>query len=170
MYRGRSLTADQVDRSRASRRKSTKKWRGKIRASGLCGQCGVRLITKNRSSCGRCLSAKKEKYNNDPKYTLAAVKKRREELRREVFSKYDDHGRSSGPSCRCCRETEPVFLTIDHVNGGGNKHRREIGQGGTALHRWLKRNGFPDGFQILCWNCNFAKHVRSRCPHKDAIR
>jgi hypothetical protein len=33
------------------------------------------------------------------------------------------------------------------------------------LHRWLKNSGYPPGFQVLCFNCNFAKHRKGQCPH-----
>lgn len=70
--------------------------------------------------------------------------------------------------CACCGESEYEFLTIDHVNGGGIKHRKEMGGGsGVDWHKWLKRNNFPDGFQILCMNCNLAKGKLGECPHVD---
>src|SRR5579859_8227770 len=31
-----------------------------------------------------------------------------------------------GWACACCGETVVAFLCIDHVNGGGNKHREEL--------------------------------------------
>ena len=33
---------------------------------------------------------------------------------------------------------------------------------------WLKRNDYPPGFQVLCHNCNWAKHALGRCPHQPA--
>lgn len=71
------------------------------------------------------------------------------------------------PSCACCRETEEVFLTLDHIEGGGNADRRSRGhKGGTQAYRELKREGFPPGFRVLCWNCNFAYHLLGVCPHQ----
>jgi uroporphyrinogen-III decarboxylase len=73
------------------------------------------------------------------------------------------------PSCKCCGEKEIKFLSIDHTNGGGNKHRKEIGlkdgKGGNICH-WIIKNNFPDGFQVLCHNCNMAKGFYGKCPHK----
>jgi hypothetical protein len=70
----------------------------------------------------------------------------------------------------CCGETEPLFLTLDHINGGGNKHRREIkesGKGSGSFYEWLKRNGYPPGFQVLCQNCNVGKWRNGGvCPHQ----
>lgn len=67
------------------------------------------------------------------------------------------------PKCACCGETIYEFLAIDHINGGGNKHRREIG---VNIYGWLVKNSFPGGFQVLCHNCNLAKGFYGICPHE----
>lgn len=39
------------------------------------------------------------------------------------------------------------------------------------LNHWIIRNDFPDGFQVLCHNCNFAKGKKGNnnmCPHEKA--
>lgn len=74
----------------------------------------------------------------------------------------------NSPKCACCNEVTYQFLGIDHIEGGGNKHRKEIGKsmGGQNLYRWLLKNNFPDGFQVLCHNCNLAKGFYGVCPHK----
>jgi hypothetical protein len=77
-----------------------------------------------------------------------------------VFAAY------GGYICKCCGETEPSFMTIDHINGGGHAHVKMIGGYGN-LYAWLKRNNFPNGFQVLCFNCNHGKHLNDGiCPHK----
>lgn len=69
--------------------------------------------------------------------------------------------------CFCCGEKILEFLCIDHINGGGNKHRKEIGTRGS-LYWWLKRNDFPSGFQISCHNCNQGRQINGGiCPHKN---
>jgi hypothetical protein len=71
-----------------------------------------------------------------------------------------------GPICKCCGETELKFLSIDHINGGGSKHRKEYGVGGgKGIYRWLAKNNYPPGFQVLCHNCNLAKGFYGSCPH-----
>lgn len=70
-----------------------------------------------------------------------------------------------GKSCVCCSEKNTAFLCIDHINGGGEKHRKQIG-GGSAFYKWIVKNDYPDGFQTLCHNCNFAKWRYGICPHK----
>lgn len=82
--------------------------------------------------------------------------------------KADVFGHYGGYRCVCCGETEPVFLVIDHVNGGGNAERRKIGpqgtRGGAGQYWMLKKAGYPSGYQVLCHNCNFAR-IRGVCPH-----
>lgn len=70
-----------------------------------------------------------------------------------------------GGKCACCGETTYEFLAIDHV-GGGKKHRAKIK---VNIAYWLKKNGFPKGFRILCHNCNMAKDRYGYCPHEPVI-
>ena len=91
-------------------------------------------------------------------------RKCRRKLRLLALSKYG----GNPPKCACCEEAEIGFLTIDHINGISNReHRKEIGNGGSNLYSWLKKNNFPNGFQVLCYNCNCAKGHYGQCPHKE---
>ena len=68
--------------------------------------------------------------------------------------------------CSCCGEKEYLFLEIDHLNGGGNKHRKSVTSDKIAA--WLIRCKFPKGFGVLCCNCNKGKHLNGgKCPHKS---
>lgn len=70
-----------------------------------------------------------------------------------------------GHECVCCGVAYAWALEIDHINGGGNKHRREIGIGN--LYKWLVKNNFPPGYQILCCICNKGKLNKTMCPHNN---
>lgn len=90
-----------------------------------------------------------------------------DDLRHETIMAY------GGYKCACCGETEPLFLEIDHVDNNGAEHRRSLGYEGNgkgaggATWKWLKKNGFPPGFQILCSNCNKGKARNGGvCPHQ----
>lgn len=72
-----------------------------------------------------------------------------------------------GGECSCCSENRYEFLTIDHVNNDGASHRKEFGE---AIGSWLKKNGYPAGFQVLCMNCNWAKGRYGECPHERERR
>lgn len=74
-----------------------------------------------------------------------------------------------GRACACCGTTER--LTIDHVNGDGAEHRAAMrNRGGGHTYHWLVVNGFPSGFQTLCWPCNNSKArgLRCRINHEES--
>lgn len=73
-----------------------------------------------------------------------------------------------GSRCNCCGLSDSRFLTIDHVEYG--KHNRmsdaEKRRVGINVYRQVIREGFPNRFQILCMNCNWAKGVFGKCFHQ----
>lgn len=80
-------------------------------------------------------------------------------LKLEILNAY-------GNKCICCKEKNIEFLTIDHINGNGSEHRKEVGAG-TAFYHWLKKNNFPSEFRILCFNCNCSMGIFGYCPHNN---
>src|SRR3972149_4067314 len=73
-----------------------------------------------------------------------------------------------GGLCRCCKEAHPAFLSIDHVDGGGKKELEGLGR--DKYYRqvtiFVADNPGQRKYQILCHNCNFAKHFYpGGCPH-----
>ena len=68
-----------------------------------------------------------------------------------------------GGKCSCCGETALEFLAMDHIDGGGSRHRRSLQ---WHLYEWLKRQGFPPGFRVLCHNCNLSRGYYGFCPHE----
>jgi hypothetical protein len=59
---------------------------------------------------------------------------------------------------------------MDHVKGGGMKHKREIGTG-MQFYRAIRDAGFPPDYQCLCMNCQFIKrHVNKEVPSKHLPR
>lgn len=75
-------------------------------------------------------------------------------LRTEVIEAY-------GGCCCQCGFTDRRALHIDHVNGDGSQDRKKHR---TALQmvRWIIRNHFPSGYQILCANCNCIKMFENK--------
>lgn len=86
----------------------------------------------------------------------------REKLRRLVIGAYSNQANN----CSCCGESEFDFLTIDHINGKSTDVRGGASpRCGYPLYRWLVRNEFPQGYQVLCMNCNVSKGKRGICAH-----
>lgn len=131
---------------------------------GLCRSCGVKSKSRKPKPgmrlCNHCLKNSREYYYRDRKKNLSANQRYREKLRAEVFEAY------GGTVCACCGDNHPEFMTIDHINGDGAAHRREIGKSTYKLLLWLKKSGFPPGFRILCMNCNFSYGMKGYCPHQ----
>jgi hypothetical protein len=86
-------------------------------------------------------------------------------LKEETFMAY------GGIQCACCGETHLVFLTLDHIGGGGTAMRKKFKlNGSTAVYLFLKNRGYPPGYQVLCFNCNVGQHINGGvCPHKGEV-
>jgi hypothetical protein len=109
-----------------------------------------------RVLCHNC-NHKQRIYNLD---TNSQDYKERIKIRSDVIGHY-------GGKCSCCGDDELEVLCIDHINGGGRAQARELKSQGTALtYYWIKRNGYPPDYQVLCHNCNMAKGIDRTCPHK----
>lgn len=83
----------------------------------------------------------------------------RRKLRQEMISKY-------GGKCICCGEDNIIFLAMDHKNDDGVQERKKFNLRSSAeFYYFIKKQGFPKKYQILCYNCNWAK-ARGGCPHQ----
>jgi hypothetical protein len=101
-------------------------------------------------------STKRWKDNQPPDRFRAYHKNWRDGLRVAVLVAYGGH-------CQCCGETEPVFLDVDHMDGRAKEG--EVKLRSFKLYHWLKKNGWPKGYRLLCRNCNWGVYVRLECPH-----
>jgi hypothetical protein len=90
-----------------------------------------------------------------PEVKRAQQERYRKRVRKEVLQAY-------GGACACCGTDYAAHLTLDHIDGGGTADRKE-NSSSYAVERRLRREGFPPGYQILCWNCNWAKHHEGAC-------
>lgn len=114
-----------------------------------------------RKNSPKAQSEEKRLYANN------AAKKTRIKHKDLAFRHY------GGYICACCGETEPLFLTLDHVNNDGyvrNKYGGEA-RSGARLYHWLHAHSYPEGFQVLCMNCNLGKARNGGiCPHNKVQR
>jgi len=122
--------------------------------------------TWNKTEKGIAYREKHKEYmrewrKKNPERFHSQQRKYYRELRYEIISHYG----GNPPKCKCCEESIFEFLTLDHINGGGNQQRKSLKTGGNGLYAWIKRNNFPPGFQVLCANCNYAKWTGKECPH-----
>ncbi len=112
---------------------------------GICKQCNFPTVS------GKTLCKEHLEYSR--RYNA--------KLRSDALNAY------GGPVCTCCGETHSEFLSIDHIKGKGCQHRKKIGvPSGGPFYVWLRKNGYPEGFRVLCANCNASFGHFGYCPHE----
>lgn len=115
-------------------------WYERMKAEGNCVHCGEPTNDPAHSVCAVCRDHRSE-----------VGRARWQRLKLDAFNAY------GGPQCVGCPENDVDVLELDHVDGGGNQHRAEIGQ--SNLYLWLKQQGYPEGFRVLCPTCNKKAHL-----------
>ena len=61
---------------------------------------------------------------------------------------------------------EALRQLLDHIYGGGQKERKELG-GSTRLYIKLRENNYPtDRYRLLCMSCNASLGYYGYCPHE----
>lgn len=113
----------------------------------ICEQCGelksIKAFGLSRSRCVVCTSLA---------YRLR--------LKLDFLEMY-------GKICNCCGQSDPRFLTLDHINNDGGEHRKTLSDDVNAVLRIALKNHRPDLYQILCYNCNMGRAAnKGICPHK----
>jgi hypothetical protein len=143
--------------------------------SFYCSDCRrekhIEWRRKNPERWAQLQAKSRKKRLSDPAKLEKERKRGRDYWQRMKLDAMNAYG---GPVCACCGETGLSFLSIDHVNNDGAEHRRSLGYGEgngsgayAATLRWMKRNGYPPGFQVLCMNCNHSKEVNGGvCEHR----
>lgn len=114
---------------------------------------------KDKARVAKKKELKKSWEERNPEY--GKLLKRKERL------KCIDFYSNGKNECACCHEKNIEFLSLDHTNGGGNKHRKEINR--RNINGWLIKNKFPEGFRVLCHNCNQSLGCYGYCPHGNLI-
>ena len=154
----RSKSRDVYWENPEKERERNRVFRNKLAIERRCVYCGKERDRENKQLCSTCAP-------------IHAIKARATHEKAKLAA-FDAYG---GRRCACCGESNIVMLNIHHINGDGAEHRRELrggkgdsGGGGIKVYFWLKRNNYPPGFGVLCFNCNHAIHVLGYCPHVNA--
>lgn len=127
--------------------------------AGLCPQCGKLPPAPGKAWCEHCRAVSNRRTKSYPRPMQKKWDKNyRLRLNEETMNAY-------GGKCACCGESHLAFLELDHINGGGIAHRKEIGGQGNVFYMKLRTLGFPkDNLQVLCANCHRAKTRDVPCP------
>jgi len=101
------------------------------------------------------------------KHGKSIRKKQRDYYKKARLEALEYYG-GKPPKCKKCGESRILCLSLDHIKNDGAKHRKEITEeygyklGGNQILMWLKKNNYPKGFQVLCYNCNIIKEMSLR--------
>ena len=116
-----------------------------------------------RANAERIRRAMREYYTRHRGDVLSKRSAKDREIKRQVVAAY-------GGACDCCGEQHIELLTIDHIHGDGNLHRRIVGKG-RRIYADLLRLGCPkDNYRLLCFNCNISRGFYGYCPHQPDDR
>ncbi len=132
--------------------------RSKYGRRSRCIACSCRESSTWKKSLPKAHRQRHYRTQQDKDY----FNKRNHRIREEVLRHYGDR-------CVCCGESRIELLGIDHINGGGAAHKRQDPTA-KSITKWLKKNGFPDGYEVRCHNCNCAIGHYGYCPHKPEVR
>ncbi len=123
--------------------------------------------------CKKCDVEQSTRWSRENREKSRAHNKKTRETRKlKVLTYYSKY---TFPKCSCigCNVTEIPFLSIDHIENGAAHKKTLTGQSNAHLYGWLVKNNFPNGFQVLCMNCNLAKRINKECqvhaPNKEDI-
>jgi hypothetical protein len=146
--------------------------RGKVRyPSGdvVCPGCRYQRQKARRNSSPE---RKRYHYEGAAKWRKDHPEKHKEIVRKKCLRRKTrvlaHYSNGQPPTCACCAIKDIEFLSLDHVNNDGADHRRGSakGQGGQAFYCWIIRHGFPEGYRVLCFNCNWSFGAYGYCPHQ----
>jgi hypothetical protein len=99
----------------------------------------------------------KDEWRKNNKEKVAEYDRRLyERLKLEILSYYQSDLECHGIDGKGCpSKCEDIrCLTLDHINGNGTNHRKELNRQGKGIYQWIKIKNYPPEFQVLCYNCN----------------
>ncbi len=87
---------------------------------------------------------------------------------RQVRKRVIEHYGGIPPSCACCGEGRYEFLSLNHLGprGSGNIDRKKYRGSQAGVLRFIVKNNFPEGYNVLCYNCNLSRGFLGYCPHE----
>lgn len=138
--------------------KYKKKWRKKNIAHAL--EMERARAKRNREK--HCATRKRSYYKHRDEIIARVIKGNRIRYRNRRLRCIEHYGNE----CACCGQTGIEFLVIDHINGGGLKHRKELRKKSQNIYEFLIKNDYPEEFRVLCHNCNSSYGHYGYCPHQ----
>jgi len=125
---------------------------------------GTRKSRTGGRKCNACHSEYMRKRRLDNHFRSKqneSNKKVCQKLKIEILTIY---GKNQELCCNWtgCSVDDVDMLTLDHVDNLGYQHKVPTAKKrltGPSLYRYVRDNGFPEGYQTLCWNHQWKKRL-----------
>ena len=126
----------------------------KDRLTSSCKDCRRRAqIEEYEKYRKRNLNYNKKYYGKNREKIMEAHKKHRIKVFTEIFNLL-------GNQCVKCGMKDKRVLQIDHIEGGGYKHKKIKGCGMSYYEEILESiKNKENKYQLLCANCNFIEGI-----------
>src|SRR5208282_4341497 len=121
---------------------------------------GETVAYRNLEHAERCRASARKWRIANPERGRASWHKSQHKVKTEVLTRYSPGGKL-GCSWDSCAVSDIDMLTLDHVANDGNTHLGVNGKrlAGLPLYRWVKKRGYPEGFQTMCANHQLKKAI-----------
>lgn len=129
-------------------------------------------LEKHNETKRKYYQKNKERFREKRKISWAIWKKNNPERLKVLHKRYRINLKkfvieSLGGVCKVCGFSDVRALQIDHVNGGGSRHREKFKSKPTLYLNSIKKDinkggDFKAKYQILCANCNWIKFYEKK--------
>lgn len=151
------------------KKKSDKKYFDRLREEGVLSQRQQKYYqtyisqTKNQEiKKQRAKDYYAKTKESRRKISTAYTRRYRDKIKHKVLFHY-----SNGKlQCKVCEIDVYAVLSLDHINNDGSEHKKRLVKSGkassTTIYKDLIDSNYPDGYQILCFNCDYLKEFIRR--------
>lgn len=133
----------------------------------LCFKCGknkfIGEFCRCRRASGNGYRAQSHCKECNAKYQHAHLAQCNITAKRCIRKVHDAVLDALGGKCSCCREKRRNFLSLEHIKGGGGKHRKSLGNGYSYWKSVLDAGCPKDEYTVLCYNCNLSRGFYGYC-------
>jgi hypothetical protein len=134
-------------------------YKNRTMRDGYTSQCKECIKLTYINNKDEILKHQRESYHKN-KYKLRKIKAYRKSLIYHVYKQQAFFFYSNGEmKCKNCGIDNLDVLTINHIEHNGSEHRKTLKT--KDIYRWLVLNNFPDGYDVLCHNCNWLHHLEN---------
>ena len=125
-----------------------------------CKRCNKKEARPNGKFCSRLCYMRWYRDENRGEVREYSTEYKRQD-RIKVYEYF------GGCTCKDCGITDTDVLTVDHLKGGGQQHRKSLykcGSGGGMISKFASQlrhgqNLEPD-YEVVCRNCNWKRYLK----------